>query len=391
LELQLEQAEKLAVAPEVKDAVTAALRYIRSGKGGRIRGGQALIKRLEVARTRAAEEPEWHVVRLLQDSIDYATGRILKYAFEESYRLFEDAGRRESTRNFVATILSGMTGFVKDAGNQVLSDNSEVTATELLDQLLSLAADVPFLEAPAERPGRYRIVRGQAEMALWLERVLRNRIDVEDPHEMAKRLVVSPEALKVLVNDEDGRTLMKAAELKRRAVSLAALRRVAEDPSALEIDLQRALQDQAWIFGGQFIGAEARRRLVPGDEMDIPLIRGDGSLHLVELKLSMGIAGIVKYHRGAWVPTSKVHDAVAQAANYLIGLDENRKVILDEFGIETRRASALILIGHPGKHPDLPESQINEVLRSLNAHLSRIEVLTYKDLLDNAERSLAFL
>ncbi len=50
--------------------------------------------------------------------------------------------------------------------------------------------------------------------------------------------------------------------------------------------------------------------------MDIPRIRGDGTLHIVELKLSMGLRGsLVKKHRGCWVPTSEVHDAVSQAVN----------------------------------------------------------------------------
>lgn len=85
-----------------------------------------------------------------------------------------------------------------------------------------------------------------------------------------------------------------------------------------------------------------------GDEVDIPLIRGDGALHVVELKRAASLRGpLVKEHRGAWVPTALVHDAVGQAVNYLVGLDENRQRLREELGIETRRASAMVLIGHP--------------------------------------------
>jgi hypothetical protein len=83
-----------------------------------------------------------------------------------------------------------------------------------------------------------------------------------------------------------------------------------------------------------------------------------------------------------------VHDAVGQAVNYLVGLDENRQRVRDEFGIETRRASALVLIGHPALQPQVPEDEINETLRIFNTHLNRVEVLTYKEFVDNAERSL---
>jgi hypothetical protein len=45
-----------------------------------------------------------------------------------------------------------------------------------------------------------------------------------------------------------------------------------------------------WIFDGRYVGDEmAYRRLVPGDEYDIPLVRADGALQVVELKLAMGL------------------------------------------------------------------------------------------------------
>ncbi|MGW3652540.1 hypothetical protein [Streptomyces sp. NPDC000878] len=69
-------------------------------------------------------------------------------------------------------------------------------------------------------------------------------------------------------------------------------------------------------------------------------------------------------------------------------LDEQRLAIRNQFGLETRRARALVLVGHPAAQPGVPEDTINEVLRTANTHLSRIDVLTYKELLDNAERSL---
>ncbi|MFF7361916.1 Shedu anti-phage system protein SduA domain-containing protein [Streptomyces sp. NPDC008125] len=211
-----------------------------------------------------------------------------------------------------------------------------------------------------------------------------------DPAEAARKIVASPGALALLAADHEGRLVLRAAELRRRSAGLDALRGVVEDPQAREGDLQRALEGQYWIFGGRFVGEAAHRRLVPGDEVDIPLIRGDGALHIVELKRAMSLRGpLVREHRNGWVPAAAVHEAVGQAINYLTGLDEHRDRIRAEFGIEARRASALVLIGHPGLHPDIPETEINEVLRIFNTHLARVEVLTYKELLDNAERSLA--
>ncbi|RJQ71524.1 DUF4263 domain-containing protein [Pseudonocardiaceae bacterium YIM PH 21723] len=190
----------------------------------------------------------------------------------------------------------------------------------------------------------------------------------------------------MLAADEDGSILLQAAELRRRQAGIDALHKIVENPDSSEWDIHAELSKQLWIFGGKFIDEAPHRRLVPGDEVDIPLLRPDGSLHIVELKRAN--VHVVKPYRGAHMPTDHVHSGISQAANYLVGLDENRERILAEFEIDSRRASAMLLVGHPKHQPDVDEQLINEVLRTHNAHLSRIEVLTYKELLDAAERSL---
>jgi hypothetical protein len=390
LELQLKQVEEHAVDQRVREWIREALTHMAKGKGGHRRGGAELVALLGEARQRAADFDEWHVVRLLQDSIDYAEGRILQPFFEEQYRLFCDGLRDEGNRRAAAGMISALLQFVAGAGKEYLAEHPGATLPELLKHIDSLGLDAAFLEAPADQPGRYRILRGRAEHVVWIERVLRDRIDVEDPREEAQRLAMSPKDLAALAADADGQTLLRAVELQRRAAGLAALRQIVEDPHATEHQLQRAISGQYWIFGGRYIGDErAYRRLVPGDEYDIPLVRADGALQIVELKLAMGLnSPLVKRHRGAWVVASAINDAVSQAVAYLVGLDEHRLRIREEIGIETRRASAIVLIGHPAAQPDVPEEAIYETIRTLNTHLGRIEILTYKELVDNAERSI---
>ncbi|MFF7258827.1 Shedu anti-phage system protein SduA domain-containing protein [Streptomyces sp. NPDC008159] len=277
-----------------------------------------------------------------------------------------------------------------EEGRDYLEKHPGASVAEFLDHFHAQGEDALFMEAPEDRPGRWVIPRGRAETALWLERILRDgRVDIEDPALAARDIAASPEALALLAADHKGRLVIQAAELRRRAAGLDELRTVVEDPNASERELQRALEGQHWIFGGRFVGEAAHRRLVPGDEVDIPLIRGDGALHIVELKRAMGLKHpLVVRHRDAWVPGAEVHKAVGQAVNYLVGLEEDRLRIREEFGIETRRAGALVLVGHPALHPEVPEEEITEALRTFNAHMSRVEVLTYKELLDNARRSL---
>ncbi|MET9009713.1 Shedu anti-phage system protein SduA domain-containing protein [Streptomyces olivaceoviridis] len=391
LERQLGQVRGVAAGEAVRSAVDAVFTYMGSGSRGRRRQGRELVRLMEAARGTAAEAGEWHVVRLLQDSLDYAEGRILQQDFQERYRIFQDGARREQSRDFVASSLRAMHQWMVAAGEAYLRDHPGASAEETLDHFRAQGEDAAFLRAPEERPGRYVIPRGAAEISLWLERLLRSeRIDVADPAESARRIAGSAQAVSLLAADRAGQLVLRAAELRRRAERLKALRAVVEDRAATEADLQRALEGNHWIFGGRFVGEAARRRLVPGDEVDIPLIRGDGALYVVELKRAMSLTPpLVKRQRNAWVPAAQVHEAVGQAVNYLVGLDEHRTRIRDEFGIETRRAGALVLVGHPGLHPDVPEREVNEALRTFNSHVTRVEVLTYKELLDNAERSLA--
>ncbi|MET9574795.1 Shedu anti-phage system protein SduA domain-containing protein [Streptomyces massasporeus] len=380
-----------AGAESVKEAVRAVFTHMHSGRSRQRRGGRELVRLLEEVRAAAASVGEWQVVRLVQDAIEYAEGRITRYDFEDRYRLFADGKRRESHTGSLGSVMKSMHRWLYDSGQEFLMEHPAAGIEDFLEHFRAQGEDALFLQAPEDRPGRYVIPRGRAEITLWLERIIRSgRIDVMDPAAEARKIAASPEALALLAADDQGRILLQAAELRRRAARLKELRTVVEDRTASEADVQRALDGQYWIFGGRFVDEAAHRRLVPGDEVDIPLIRGDGALHVVELKRSMSLKGpLVKRHRDAWVPAAQVHEAVGQAVNYLTGLDENRERIRADFGIETRRASALVLVGHPALHPEVPEDEVNEALRTFNAHLTRVEVLTYKELVDNAERSLA--
>ncbi|MFJ9038154.1 Shedu immune nuclease family protein [Streptomyces sp. NPDC102406] len=391
LEWQLRKVRESIADEEVRAAVSAVTAHMHSGRSGKRRGGKEMLRLLTVAREAAACKGEWEVVRQLHDSLAYAEGRIIRREFEERYRIFQEGARHERSRDFFASSMVAMHQWMVSAAEEFMRERPDATAGDVVEHFRSQGEDARYLQAPDDRPGRYVIPRGMAETSLWLERVLRgDRIDIEDPAGAAKKIATSPEALALLAADEKGLLLLQAAELRRRAADLKALREVVEDPTASEHDLQKALQGQPWIFGGRYVGEAAQRRLVAGDEVDIPLIRGDGSLHIVELKRAMSLEKpIVKRYRKGWVPTAVVHDAVGQAVNYLVGLDENRGRLHEELGIETRRASAIVLIGHPDLQQDVPEAEISEALRTFNTHVARVEVLTYKELLDNAERSIA--
>jgi Domain of unknown function (DUF4263) len=254
----------------------------------------------------------------------------------------------------------------------------------------------------AER-GRYRLVRRGSEIGRLAEALSRSDIDVSDIAQLMYLAGRKPDLVKALADSEDGGFLAEAVELQRRRNQLAELRRIVENPSSTEREnIHPQLKKMGWIFGGRYVGESRRSQLTTGDVLDIPLLRADGSLHVVELK-GAKISGLVKQHRGANNPQvvtgqreevplivgPDVHEAVGQAMNYLCHLDEDRDHILNRFKIDVRRASATVLIGHPKFVSNFSREEIATTLRIHNSHHARIEVMHYEDLIESAERALA--
>ncbi|AEV83405.1 hypothetical protein ACWT_2383 [Actinoplanes sp. SE50] len=75
--------------------------------------------------------------------------------------------------------------------------------------------------------------------------------------------------------------------------------------------------------------------------------------------------------------------------NYLRGLDEQRHTVLNEYGVDARRASMTVVIGAPAfVREQFTRQEIAEAIRTYNSHLSRVKVVTYPELLAAAERML---
>ncbi|MEU8419388.1 Shedu anti-phage system protein SduA domain-containing protein [Micromonospora sp. NPDC048835] len=241
----------------------------------------------------------------------------------------------------------------------------------------------PFSQAVATRIGQVKEARaGSGFDSVGFGMMLAQRDDVD-------------EVLSGLTSTPEGLSAAEAAIIRHRRAVVAELRVLALDPEANETKMQAAIGDRYWLFGGQYVGI-ARRTLVPLDQYDIPLISADGSLHIVELKGPE--SRLVRSHRNHLIVANEVHEAVSQCLNYLRSLDETGATLQtlqrNELGVEYdyRRGRGTVLIGHPDRVavPGVTRGQIDQTIRSYNAHLSRIQILTYADLLDSAERALRF-
>lgn len=196
----------------------------------------------------------------------------------------------------------------------------------------------------------------------------------------------------------EGLQAAEQAIIRRRREIIAKLRKLALAPDTNESIMQKALESHFWLFGGQYVGVVARRDLMNLHQHDIPLVAADQSLTIIELKGPE--ASLVRQPRPNHLTVSSaVNEAVGQCMNYLRTLDELgpglRTVHRTDLGLDYdyRRARATVIIGHPDRSDATrlaTREQIDQTLRTYNAHLSRIHVQTYADLLDSAERALTF-
>lgn len=216
------------------------------------------------------------------------------------------------------------------------------------------------------------------------------------PSSIVSLLAEQADFANALAVSEQGLTTAEAAVVINRRALVARLKEHALLDTSTETSLHRLFDGEWWIFGGRYVGVAHRKALSMLDEFDVPLLGADGTLHIVELKGPV-IPKLVRKHRSHFIVGDQVHEATNQAMNYMRGIDEQGASLTTTFEnqmgtkYDFRRVFATVVIGHPAHSTvEATESQIDQALRSYNAHLSRVQVITYKHLFDAAERSLSF-
>ena len=261
------------------------------------------------------------------------------------------------------------------------------------DQIEALTA---FLDDELLSSGRFRIVDARSPAADILD-LLDGRQDSAFSIVQALASSQGEVVSAALEATEAGLTIAEGAVLRaRRRLVERAIEQV-RDAGCSEGHMQTLIGGAWWIFGGRYTGIVPRRQILQLDEHDIPLVCSDGSLHIVELKGPV-VPTLVKHHRNHWIVGKDVHEAVMQATNYIRTADElglsTMVNLRDELGIDVdlRRTFATVVIGHRDhlEVDGLPDGQLDVALRTYNASLSRVQVITYDQLLDSALRAMTF-
>ena len=245
-----------------------------------------------------------------------------------------------------------------------------------------------FLNHEMGDEGDFSIVPRTEHIAALLDHMQAGEVSSGLLSQIAGKLAEHVEFVSDVSELRGAELLGMAVDLKRRQSVIGKLEHLVMASTTTEPELQRILEANWWLLGAEYVEMVDRRQLTLVDQFDLPLIRSDGVLHIVELKRA-GVHHMVIPHRSHYRVGDQVNEAVNQAANYLREVDELRDAIRSRFGIECRRAQATVLIGHPGHngHEAVTLDQFREAVRTYNSHLSRIDVRTYEDLLASARHA----
>ncbi|GAA4064864.1 Shedu anti-phage system protein SduA domain-containing protein [Actinomadura miaoliensis] len=373
----VEAARELTEHARVGERIDAVLR-IMGGLGGTYGKGRPLVDALEDVAQEAILHGDFELAQRFQRFAAYAGGELFLEILENYYD--EEARQRseESLRRMVAIAADRAVA----ALDVLCRDRPDATAADARELFRGIARSADHLGIGAGEGG----IRLSAQQARRLQQYGHMELVLRNLPRPA-----SAEAARLMsdvLRDVDAGMLAQLLELRARQAGLAALRAAVENPNSSESALHACLKDQEWIFGGVYVAELARRQYTPDTILDIPLLRGDGSLHVVELKRA-NISDLVIRRSGHLMLGAPPHHAVSQVQNYLRTLDENRQTILANYGVDTRRASATVVIGHPRYvNRSITPQEVAETLRTYNTHTTRIDVITYETLLESAARML---
>lgn len=183
---------------------------------------------------------------------------------------------------------------------------------------------------------------------------------------------------------EAGATLNLAAY----KLALDELRTLINTPGTREQAYQALLAKYPWIFGSEYSELLDRRHWTRDENQDFVLRRTtDGYIELIEIKTTLDDAALFNHDKShdSWYAGAELSKVLGQVQKYIENLDADRHSIRAKDKEDPYKIRAKIVIGRNGD-----EKQVH-ALRTLNAHLQRIEVITFDQLLNIGDRVLEYL
>lgn len=157
---------------------------------------------------------------------------------------------------------------------------------------------------------------------------------------------------------------------------------------AKEHDFQKLLEKHPWIFGSEYSELLDQRVWVRDQAQDFMLRRtADDYLEVIAIKTALAGQPLLRNDpsHGSYYPGSELSKALGQVMHDLDELDAHRSDVLQRDKEKAFKTRAKLIIGSDGNEAH------QEALRRLNAHLGRVEVITYDQLVRVGQRVISTL
>lgn len=259
---------------------------------------------------------------------------------------------------------------------------------------VALREFVKNFEEIAELDSRdYILTSDDSDLVEVLSQVIERVEDIDDerPREVLDEMI---EGIATLGDSIDGMDLsqeildtdaIRAESMIQQAKISNAVSRLESKIDAYdsENDFQDLFKKHSWFFGNQYIN-RVDRELLPGQEVDFALESVNGYLDIFELKTPN--AGVVKFDASHdnWVPKAGLTEAIVQLQNYIQKSERLQEYIENEQGVQVLKPRGTVVIGS-----DLAQEQ-RDGLRIIESHLTRVNIVTFTDLLERGRRMEEF-
>ncbi|HFD32386.1 MAG TPA: DUF4263 domain-containing protein [Gammaproteobacteria bacterium] len=186
-------------------------------------------------------------------------------------------------------------------------------------------------------------------------------------------------------NSETLKHIATASRMIEYSKSLDELKLLVQEASTPERAFQKHLEVNPWMFGSEYSELLPRKTWTRDDRLDYMLRKTvDDYLEIVEIKTAFQEPLFLHDpSHDSYYPSSKLSPVIGQVTRYIEEVERNRDSILAKDGFDTLKIRARVIVGRDGS----TEHQV--ALRNFNAHLHRIEIITYDQLLRIAERVLS--
>lgn len=152
------------------------------------------------------------------------------------------------------------------------------------------------------------------------------------------------------------------------------------DAEKTEPSYQKFLKENFWIFGLEYISCKSQKMAGAKNKPDFSLERYDKFRDIVEIKRPQDkvfVKSGKRYSQGI-----KLKEALAEVMDYVDYFLRHINDEIIEFGETYYKPKAIIVIGRA--------NGLKDKVNQLNSFLHRIEIVTYDDLIERAEKIIEF-